>query len=183
MRRPSLFVRQRCHGRPTARAHRRVRHRAAEPERPDRVRPKTPRAQIVELLSSIPGAQAPAAQVLIAECGVDMSLFPTAGHFASWAGVCPGRHQSAGRRRSVAPLDPLGGQTDAVGPAASELDAHGQLEPAQIASRVRAGSAPSPGAPDLVPVRIADLPHVRIAPRRLLGRDRWRPPDADLDRV
>jgi transposase len=44
--------------------------------------------------------QAHAAQVLIAECGLDMTLFPTVGHFASWAGACPGHNQSAGRRRS-----------------------------------------------------------------------------------
>ena len=60
----------------------------------------TPHAQIVELLSSIPGVQAHAAQVLIAECGLDMSLFPTAGHFASWTGVCRGHQESAGRSRS-----------------------------------------------------------------------------------
>ena len=60
----------------------------------------TPDAQIVELLRTIPGVQAHAAQVLIAECGLDMSQFPTAGHFASWAGVCPGHHESARRRRS-----------------------------------------------------------------------------------
>ena len=60
----------------------------------------TPHAHIVELLSTIPGVQAHAAQVLIAECGLDMSLFPTAGHFASWAGACPGHHESARRRRS-----------------------------------------------------------------------------------
>jgi transposase len=59
-----------------------------------------PHAELIELLSTIPGVQAHAAQVLIAECGLDMSQFPTAGHFASWAGVCPGNHQSAGRRRS-----------------------------------------------------------------------------------
>jgi transposase len=59
-----------------------------------------PHAEIVELLSTIPGVQAKAAQVLIAECGLDMSVFPTVGHFASWAGACPGHHQSAGRRRS-----------------------------------------------------------------------------------
>ncbi len=59
-----------------------------------------PHAQIVELLSTIPGVQAQAAQVLIAECGLDMSVFPTVGHFASWAGACPGHHESAGRRRS-----------------------------------------------------------------------------------
>ena len=60
----------------------------------------TPHAQIIELLCTIPGVQAHAAQVLIAECGLDMSVFPTVGHFASWAGACPGHHESAGRRRS-----------------------------------------------------------------------------------
>jgi transposase len=42
-----------------------------------------PHAEIVELLCTIPGVQAHAAQVLIAECGLDMSVFPTVGHFAS----------------------------------------------------------------------------------------------------
>jgi transposase len=59
-----------------------------------------PHAQMIELLCTIPGVQAHAAQVLIAECGLDMTMFPTVGHFASWAGACPGHHQSAGRRRS-----------------------------------------------------------------------------------
>jgi transposase len=59
-----------------------------------------PHAQIIELLCTIPGVQEHAAQVLIAECGLDMSLFPTVGHFASWAGACPGHNESAGRRRS-----------------------------------------------------------------------------------
>jgi len=59
-----------------------------------------PHAQIVELLCTIPGVQTHAAQVLIAECGLDMTRFPTVGHFASWAGACPGHHESAGRRRS-----------------------------------------------------------------------------------
>lgn len=59
-----------------------------------------PHAEIVELLSTIPGVQAKAAQVLIAECGLYMSVFPTVRHFASWAGACPGHHQSADHRRS-----------------------------------------------------------------------------------
>jgi transposase len=59
-----------------------------------------PHAHTVELLCTIPGVQAHAAQVLIAECGLDMTVFPTAGHFASWAGARPGHHESAGRRRS-----------------------------------------------------------------------------------
>lgn len=59
-----------------------------------------PHAGIVELLLTIPGVALRTAQVLIAECGLDMSQFPTARHFASWAGICPGHHESAGRRRS-----------------------------------------------------------------------------------
>lgn len=59
-----------------------------------------PHARIVELLQTIPGVALRTAQVLIAECGLDMSQFPTARHFASWAGICPGHHESAGRRRS-----------------------------------------------------------------------------------
>ena len=38
-----------------------------------------------------------AAQVVVAEIGVDMRRFPTAGHLSSWAGVCPGNHASAGK--------------------------------------------------------------------------------------
>jgi hypothetical protein len=38
--------------------------------------------------------------VLAAEIGVDMSVFPTAGHLASWSGVCPGNNQSAGKQKS-----------------------------------------------------------------------------------
>lgn len=54
----------------------------------------------VELLRSIPGVETRTAQVIIAEIGTDMSIFPTAGHLASWAGQCPGNDQSAGKRRS-----------------------------------------------------------------------------------
>ncbi len=57
------------------------------------------RAQ-VELLCTIPGVQRRAAEVIVAETGADMTKFPTAGHLASWAGVCPGNDESAGKRRS-----------------------------------------------------------------------------------
>jgi transposase len=53
-----------------------------------------------ELLETIPGVGRTAAQVLIAEVGVDMSVFPTSAHLASWAGQCPGNRESAGKRRS-----------------------------------------------------------------------------------
>jgi transposase len=54
----------------------------------------------VELLDEIPGIDPRAAQNVLAEIGTDMSRFPTAGHLASWAGMCPGNDQSAGKRRS-----------------------------------------------------------------------------------
>ena len=54
-----------------------------------------------ELLMSIPGFSAIVADVFIAETGADMSVFPTAGHLASWAGVVPGCNESAGRVKSA----------------------------------------------------------------------------------
>jgi transposase len=59
-----------------------------------------PHGTIVDLLCTIPGVATRTAQVLIAECGLDMARFPTVGHFASWAGVCPGNHESAGRKKT-----------------------------------------------------------------------------------
>lgn len=51
-------------------------------------------------LDTIPGVSRRAAEVLLAEIGTDMSRFPTAGHLASWAGMCPGNNESAGKRIS-----------------------------------------------------------------------------------
>ncbi len=59
-----------------------------------------PFAPAVELLCTIPGVQRRTAEVIVAEVGADMSVFPTAGHLASWAGLCPGNDESAGKRRS-----------------------------------------------------------------------------------
>ncbi|MET8911660.1 transposase [Micromonospora sp. NPDC004551] len=50
-------------------------------------------------LKTIPGVGDRAAQTIIAEIGVDMTRFPTPAHLASWAGLCPGNHESAGKRR------------------------------------------------------------------------------------
>jgi transposase len=57
----------------------------------------------VELLDTIPGVDKRVAQSLIAEIGVDMSRFGSPGRLASWAGLCPGQHESAGRSRSAKP--------------------------------------------------------------------------------
>ena len=54
----------------------------------------------VELLRSLTGIETRTAQNILAEIGTDMSVFPTAGHCASWAGHCSGNDQSAGKRRS-----------------------------------------------------------------------------------
>jgi len=54
-----------------------------------------------QLICSIPGISTLVADVITAETGADMSRFPTAGHLASWAGTCPGHHESAGRVKST----------------------------------------------------------------------------------
>jgi transposase len=54
----------------------------------------------IELLCTIPGVQRRSAEVILAETGGDMSAFPTARHLASWAAMCPGNDESAGKRRS-----------------------------------------------------------------------------------
>ena len=54
----------------------------------------------VERLDEIPGIDPRAAQNILAEIGLDMTRFATSGHMASWAGICPGNNQSAGKRRS-----------------------------------------------------------------------------------
>jgi transposase len=56
-----------------------------------------------DLLMTIPGVKQRTAEVLLAEIGIDMTVFPSAAHLASWAGVCPGNDQSAGKRRSGRP--------------------------------------------------------------------------------
>jgi transposase len=54
----------------------------------------------LEILDEIPGIDRRAAENVLAEIGSDMSRFPTSGHLAAWAGLCPGNNQSAGKRRS-----------------------------------------------------------------------------------
>jgi len=63
----------------------------------ERLRPVT---EAVARLDTIPGVGRYLAEALIAEIGTDMSRFPTSAHLASWAGMCPGNHESAGKRRS-----------------------------------------------------------------------------------
>ncbi|MFD7057639.1 IS110 family transposase [Streptomyces mirabilis] len=59
-----------------------------------------PHQPMLELLCTIPGVGPKTVQVLVAEIGLDMSVFPSSGHLASWAGICPGNNASGGKRRS-----------------------------------------------------------------------------------
>ncbi|ELP33261.1 IS110 family RNA-guided transposase [Rhodopirellula baltica] len=54
---------------------------------------------LMEVLDEIPGVNVEMIENVIAEIGVDMSQFPTAGHLSSWTGVCPGNETSAGKRK------------------------------------------------------------------------------------
>jgi transposase len=55
----------------------------------------------VTVLKSIPGVSQIVAEVIVAETGADMSRFPTAAHLCAWAGLAPGSHESAGKRKPV----------------------------------------------------------------------------------
>jgi transposase len=59
-----------------------------------------PFAEVVDRLDTIPGVGRRTAHILIAEIGRDMARFPSAAHLASWAGMCPGNNESAGKRKS-----------------------------------------------------------------------------------
>jgi transposase len=62
-----------------------------------------PFARARDRLDTITGVGKRAAECMIAEIGVDMSVFPTAAHLASWAGRCPGNNVTGGKRRSGRP--------------------------------------------------------------------------------
>lgn len=53
----------------------------------------------ISAIDELPGIARRSAEVIIAEIGIDMHRFPSAAHLCSWAGVCPGNHQSAGKRK------------------------------------------------------------------------------------
>jgi len=59
-----------------------------------------PYAELIGRLCKIPGVEKLTAWTLISEIGVEMSRFPTAGHLASWCGLCPGNAESGGKRHS-----------------------------------------------------------------------------------
>ncbi len=60
----------------------------------------SPFEEVIERLETIPGVGRRTAEAILAEIGPEVSRFPTAGHLASWAGMCPGNNESGGKRRS-----------------------------------------------------------------------------------
>src|SRR5437870_3191900 len=63
----------------------------------NRLRPVQP---VLERLQTIPGIGRRTAEIVLAEIGADMERFGSSRHLASWAGLCPGNHESAGKRSS-----------------------------------------------------------------------------------
>src|SRR6266498_3847915 len=59
-----------------------------------------PFAEALGRLDTVPGVGKRMAEILVAEIGIAMSRFPTAAHLASWAGMCPGNKESAGKRKT-----------------------------------------------------------------------------------
>src|SRR6516164_878477 len=60
----------------------------------------SPFRQAIQRLATIPGIDVRAAENILAETGIDTDVFPSAGHLASWTGMCPGQRESAGKRQS-----------------------------------------------------------------------------------
>lgn len=58
--------------------------------------------EVEQRLDAIPGVSQRTIEVVVAEIGTDMNHFPTAGHLSSWAGLCPGNEESAGKRKRSA---------------------------------------------------------------------------------
>lgn len=56
--------------------------------------------EVLTLLQTLPGVDRIGAAMLLVEIGTDMSAFASPGRLASWAGICPGNHESAGKRKS-----------------------------------------------------------------------------------
>lgn len=60
----------------------------------------SPYDNVLELLKKVPGISAKSAEDLVAEIGLDMNVFPTEKHLASWAGMAPGNNESAGKKKA-----------------------------------------------------------------------------------
>jgi transposase len=106
----------------------------------ERVRPEE---EAIARLDTIPGIGPAVAETLLAEIGVDLTRFPTAKHLASWAGLCPGNHESAGCPLGDAPR---WGHPEGKSLAASESGSGGARRgPHQ--GHLSSGAVPTLGSP------------------------------------
>jgi transposase len=107
-----------------------------------------PFSKKVDLLKTIPGVDQRTAEVIVAEIGVDMKQFPSAAHLASWAGICPGNNESAGRHKSGRTRNGSKwlrkGLTQAAKAGARSKDTYIRVRHARI--RARRGPAKATGA-------------------------------------
>lgn len=62
-----------------------------------------PYENVLELLQKVPGISCKSVEDLVAEIGLDMNVFPTEKNLASWAGICPGNNESAGKKKAEEP--------------------------------------------------------------------------------
>ncbi len=123
----------------------------------------------LDLLLPVPGLDRLTIEVVIAETGADRARFPSPAQLASWAGLCPGNHESAGRRRRVA--TPPGNEwlrRTLIEAARGCREDEGQLlrrpvpsdRPPQRPEQSRRRGRPQPARPDLAPAQ-----HRRAVPR------------------
>ncbi|MDQ5873859.1 MAG: IS110 family transposase [Actinomycetota bacterium] len=102
----------------------------------------------VDLLKTIPGVDQRSAEVIVAEIGVDMGQFPSAAHLASWAGICPGNNESAGKHKTGRTRNGSKwlrkGLTESAHAAARTKDSYVRVRHARI--RARRGPSKATGA-------------------------------------
>jgi transposase len=150
----------------------------------EQLRPFGPAA---ELLRSVDGIETRTAQNILAEIGLDMSVFPTAGHLASWAGQCPGNDQSAGKRRSGRTREGSkwlnGALKDAAMGAINTNDSYLQAQYQRLRPRVGHGRALGAVKHSILCALLAHASNRRALPRprrRLLPQARPRATDRRL---
>ena len=136
-----------------------------------------PYQAVRELLLPVPGFDRLTIDTIIAETGADMSRFPSPAHLAKWAGVCPGNHESAGKRRRVG-ITPGNrwlrrALIKAARAAARSKGSYFGAQYHQIAKRRGPNKAAVAVAHSLLRPRLAHAQHRRVLPRpgpRLLQR-------------
>ena len=114
----------------------------------------------LERLDTIPGVGRRTAEVIVAELGTDLERFPTAGHAASWAGMCPGNNESAGKRKSGKTRIGKPGAADGTGGSR----ARGRSQTGLLSGRPVLSPGPPPGQEEGAHRRRPHHPGHRLPP-------------------